>query len=70
MSQLVKLGSEDFTPQLTIISIFQRFDPVAFHGRLLRWCEATEFSVEPSWSTYDILAMLDDDRLISLGDCA
>ena len=67
MSQLVKQVSDDFTPQLTMISIFQRFDPAGFHGRLCRWCEATGFEVKESWGTYDILAMLDDERVLKLG---
>ncbi len=67
MSQLVQQSPTEFTPQLTMISIFQRFDPAGFHGRLCRWCEATGFEVQGDWSTYTILTMLDDERVVSLG---
>ena len=67
MSQLVRQGPDDFSQQLTVISIFQRFDPVGFHGRLCRWCEATGFRVGDGWSTHRILTMLDDERVLKLG---
>ena len=67
MSQLVRQASNDFSQQLTMISIFQRFDPAGFHGRLCRWCEATGFRVGDDWSTHTILMMLDDERVLKLG---
>ena len=50
-----------------MISIFQRFDPAGFHGRLTRWCQATGFEIGDSWSTHTILTMLDDERVLKLG---
>ena len=67
MNQLVKHVPDEFSQQLTMISIFQQFDPAGFHGRLTRWCEATGFSVETDWSTHTILTMLDDERVLKLG---
>ncbi|NEZ64818.1 hypothetical protein D0962_18840 [Leptolyngbyaceae cyanobacterium CCMR0082] len=67
MNQLVRQVPDDFSQQLTMISIFQRFDPAGFHGRLCRWCEATGFEVKPDWNTHAILTMLDDERVLKLG---
>ena len=67
MSQLVKQAPDNFSQYLTMISVFQRFDPIGFHGRLCRWCEATGFEIGGDWSTYTILTMLDDERVLKLG---
>lgn len=67
MNQLVKQAPIDFSQHLTVISIFQRFDPAGFHGRLCQWCTATGFDVNQDWTTHTIVSMLDDERLEKLG---
>ena len=67
MSQLARQAPDDFSQQLTMISIFQRFDPTGFHNRLCSWCAATGFSVGDGWSTHTIITMLDDERVLKLG---
>ncbi|MEM9008199.1 MAG: hypothetical protein AAGE59_32405 [Cyanobacteria bacterium P01_F01_bin.86] len=67
VNQLAPQPPADFSQQLTVISIFEQFDPTGFHGRLCRWCQATGFEVGGDWSTHTILTMLDDDRVVKLG---
>ena len=67
MTQLTQPDSADLSQYFTVISIFQRFDQVGFHDRLLRWCQATGFDLQPEWSTHEVLERLDDERVQKLG---
>ena len=61
------MSVQDFTPQLTMVSIYSKLDPSGFQKRLQAWCTKSGMRVDLSASTHALVALLDDDRLISLG---
>ncbi len=57
----------DLSEPIVLTSIFQRANPDVFHQRLCSWLTATGFDYEQMATTYQLLTMLDDERLLSLG---
>ena len=57
----------DLSEPIVVTSIFHRANPDDFHRRLCSWLAATGFDYEQATTTYQLLTMLDDDRLLALG---
>ncbi len=58
---------ECFDHEIALISMLFRADADAARVRICAWLDKSGFEVNPDWSDHDLIAMIDDDRLRSLG---
>ena len=57
----------DLSPQLGMVSFFQKLDSAGFDQSLRLWCQQQNFRVEDDWTTNAIITQLSDELVIKLG---
>ncbi|ESA38516.1 hypothetical protein N836_31750 [Leptolyngbya sp. Heron Island J] len=57
----------DLSPQLGMVSFFQKLDSTGFDQSLRLWCQQQNFRIEDDWTTNVIVSQLSDELVIKLG---
>ena len=57
----------DLSPQLSMVSFFQKLDSAGFDKSLRLWCQQQNFRIEDNWTTNVIVSQLSDELVIKLG---